>query len=195
MFAVVIAFGIGAMLTPHQKEELVRAEHLVEEKVDEWINNHPPKRFTRSSQEKSETKEDNRVPPPPPKIEPIPEHLPEKDPTAEKIPEKDIDNGAAKQSMRWVDGEMALKRKLQVLYDMQKKGDNLGVPVLTRYLGEDFPAFVGTPDSTMKKEEFEKLVEAKYEEMRKEEEEFQKKMTLQIEKDTKERRNMGITTP
>ncbi len=46
------------------------------------------------------------------------------------------------QSSRWVDGEKALKRQLQVLYDMQQRGENLGVPVLTRLLGDDFSAWV-----------------------------------------------------
>mmetsp|Transcript_29339 Transcript_29339/g.79431 ORF Transcript_29339/g.79431 Transcript_29339/m.79431 type:complete len:296 (-) Transcript_29339:1194-2081(-) len=97
----------------------------------------------------------------------------------------------AAQSSRWVDGEKALKKKLQVLYDHQMNGKYLGVPVLTRYLGEDIPAFVGTPDSPMKEDEWKKLVEAKYEEMRLEEEEWKKEMAKLVE--TRER-NIGITT-
>lgn len=95
------------------------------------------------------------------------------------------------QSSRWVDGEKALKKKLQVLYDQQMKGKHLGVPVLTRYLGEDFPAYVGTPDSPMDVDEWRKSVAEKYEEMRLEEEEWKKEMAKLI---AKRERNIGITT-
>jgi len=207
---VVIVFGIGAFLTPSQKKELVQAEHLVEQKVEEWLYNQPqppqrneksetpPKLNIRSLPKPNETIEKKPEPPPPPppppppKIEPEPEKLQEKD-NGNFNPNR-LAGRMEAHSISWVDREKALKKKLQVLFDMQKKGDSLGVPVLTRYLGEDFPAFVGTPGSTMKEEEFKKLVEAKYEEMRKEEEEWQKKMTLLIEAQKNERRDMGITT-
>ncbi|MGK3735423.1 MAG: hypothetical protein ACI90V_002263 [Bacillariaceae sp.] len=93
------------------------------------------------------------------------------------------------QSSRWVDGEKALKKKLQVLYDRQSNGKDLGVPVLTRYLGEDIPAWI-TPD-IMDKDEWKKKVEDKYEEMRKEEEEWKKEMAKII---TQRERDIGITT-
>ena len=208
----VIIFGIGFLLTPSQKEELVQAEHLVEEKVEGWLHNQPqlpqlykksmtsPKQNVRSPPKPNETIEKKLEPPPPPKIEPKPEKLPEKDnenpnPNHGSADADAVATPTKAHSTRWVDGEKALKKKLQVLFDIQKKGNSLGVPVLTRYLGEDIPAFVGTSDSTMKEEEFKQLVEAKYEEMRKEEEEWQKKMALLIEKQKNERRDMGITTP
>jgi hypothetical protein len=93
------------------------------------------------------------------------------------------------QSSRWVDGEKALKKKLQVLYDRQSNGKDLGVPVLTRYLGEDIPAWT-TPD-IMDEDEWKKKVEDKYEEMRKEEEEWKKEMAKII---TQRERDIGITT-
>mmetsp|Transcript_10219 Transcript_10219/g.21642 ORF Transcript_10219/g.21642 Transcript_10219/m.21642 type:complete len:260 (-) Transcript_10219:1008-1787(-) len=95
------------------------------------------------------------------------------------------------QSSRWVDGEKALKKKLKVLYDQQLKGKYLGVPVLTRYLGEGIPAYVGTPDSPMKEDEWKKIVESKYEEMRLEDEDWKKKVAAQI---AKRGRDIGITT-
>ena len=93
------------------------------------------------------------------------------------------------QPSRWVDGEKALKKKLQVLYDRQSKGKDLGVPVLTRYLGEDIPAWT-TPD-IMDEDEWKKKVVDKYEEMRKEEEEWKKEMAKII---TQRERDIGITT-
>ena len=91
-----------------------------------------------------------------------------------------------------MDGEKAHKQKLKVLFDQQANGKNLAAPVLTRYLGESIPAFVGTPDSSMAEEEWKKLVEQKYKEMREEEEEWQKKMAAFIQSKD---RDMGITTP
>ena len=93
------------------------------------------------------------------------------------------------QSSRWVDGEKALKKKLQILYDRQQKGLDLGVPVLTRYLGEDIPAWI-TPDK-MDENEWREKVKDKYEEMRVEEEEWKKKMEKII---TQRERDIGITT-
>ena len=91
------------------------------------------------------------------------------------------------QSMRWVDGEKMLKKKLQVLYDRQQEGKDLGVPVLARYLGEDIPVWV-TPD---KEAEWQKKVDLRYEEMRQEEEEWKKKMANII---ASRERNIGVTT-
>ncbi|KAG7351079.1 hypothetical protein IV203_010439 [Nitzschia inconspicua] len=94
------------------------------------------------------------------------------------------------QSSRWVDGEKKLKQKLQVLYDRQQQGHDLGVPVLTRWLGDDFPAYV-TPDMGIDVAVWKKEVEAKYAEMRKEEEEWQAKMNTIIQQ---RERDIGITT-
>lgn len=48
-----------------------------------------------------------------------------------------------RQPSSWVDSEKKLKRKLKVLAERQKEGKDVGVKVLTRYLGEDVPAWVG----------------------------------------------------
>ena len=76
-------------------------------------------------------------------------------------------------SYSWVEGEKKLKEKLKVLYERQQQGLDLGVPVLTRYLGEDIPAW---PEKG-KEEEWQKQVDAKYEQMRLEEEEWKAKIT------------------
>lgn len=86
-------------------------------------------------------------------------------------------NGASskmlKQDSKWVDGEKKLKLKLKELAKRQAQGLDIGVPVLTRYLGEDIPAW---PDGTISKEDWEAKVKAKYAEMRKEEDEWRAKV-------------------
>jgi hypothetical protein len=78
-----------------------------------------------------------------------------------------------KQDSKWVDGEKKLKQKLKELATRQEQGKDLGVPVLTRYLGEDIPAFAGEGVNV---DEWNKKVAAKYDEMRQEEEEWKKMM-------------------
>jgi hypothetical protein len=92
------------------------------------------------------------------------------------------------QSSKWVDGEKKLKKKLMELYEKQQNGELLGVPVLTRWLGDDFPAWV-TPD--MDEAQWRKDVEAKYKEMREEEEQWKRDMQRII---SQRERDIGITT-
>lgn len=92
------------------------------------------------------------------------------------------------QSSKWVDGEKKLKKKLMELYEKQQNGELLGVPVLTRWLGDDFPAWV-TPD--MDEEKWRKDVAAKYEQMREEEEQWKRDMQRIIDQ---RERDLGITT-
>lgn len=94
------------------------------------------------------------------------------------------------QSSKWVDGEKALKRKLTELAEKQQKGELLGVPVLTRWLGDDYPAWV-TPD--MDEAKWRSDVAEKYKQMRQEEEEWKKQMQQII--DQKEGGELGITSP
>jgi hypothetical protein len=94
------------------------------------------------------------------------------------------------QGSRWVDGEKKLKQKLLELYDQQQQGKYLGVPVLTRWLGDDIPVYV-TPDMDVDVEQWKKQVQDKYAEMRREEEEWQKEMAKLIEQ---RERDIGITT-
>jgi hypothetical protein len=78
-----------------------------------------------------------------------------------------------KQDSKWVDGEKKLKQKLKELATRQEQGKDLGVPVLTRYLGEEIPAWAGEGVNV---DEWNKKVAAKYDEMRQEEEEWKKMM-------------------
>jgi hypothetical protein len=79
------------------------------------------------------------------------------------------------QDSKWVDGEKKLKAKLKVLAVRQAQGMDLGVPVLTRYLGEDIPAW---PGQGVDVEEWKLKVTTKYAEMRKEEEEWKRKVSV-----------------
>ena len=81
-----------------------------------------------------------------------------------------------------------LKKKLKELEQLQQKGQYLGVPVLTRFLGDDFPAWVG---EDVNEEEWKRNVEAEYVKMRKEEEEWKEQMQKIIDQ---RERDIGITT-
>jgi hypothetical protein len=77
------------------------------------------------------------------------------------------------QESKWVDGEKALKKQLRKLADLQAQGKELGVPALTRYLGEDFPAWAGTG---VDRAEWESRRDKKYAEMREAEGEWNRKI-------------------
>jgi hypothetical protein len=93
------------------------------------------------------------------------------------------------QSSKWVDGEKALRKKLTVLAELQQKGEHLGAPVLTRYLGDDFPAWVDT--NNMNEEEWREKVHAEYAKMRVEEDEWKERMEKIIQQ---REGDIGITT-
>ena len=71
-----------------------------------------------------------------------------------------------RQPSKWVDGEKKLKEKLRVLEARQKEKLDLNVPILTRFLGDDFPAWVPKDGDV---EGWTKKRDAKYAEMAEEE--------------------------
>lgn len=81
-------------------------------------------------------------------------------------------------SSNWVDGEKKLKQKLKVLMERQKQGKDLGVPVLTRYLGEDIPAW---PGEGVDRDEWKKKVDEKYKEMAETEKQWRIEMKQKLE--------------
>ena len=88
----------------------------------------------------------------------------------------------------WVEGEQLLKQELQKLAVHQAAGRYLGVPVLTRWVGADIPAWPSVVDNdkddTTKKmspEEWQTQVEARYAAMRQEEIEWQQTMTQYLQ--------------
>ena len=80
-----------------------------------------------------------------------------KDETTYEIPETNT---------KWVDGEKKLKIELKKLMALQEEGKELGVPVLTRWLGDDIPAYAGTGVDV---DEWNKKVKAEYTRMEQEE--------------------------
>jgi hypothetical protein len=98
----------------------------------------------------------------------------------------DADLRMQQQSSKWVDSEKKLKIALKVLVDRQAKGIDLGVPVLTRWLGDDMPVFYSTDDSTlnmgMTLDEWNKQIEQRYEQMRIEEDHWRQMITKTLDK-------------
>ena len=74
-----------------------------------------------------------------------------------------------RQPSSWVDGEKKLKLKLKELIALQKDGKELGVPILTRWLGDDFPAWVSEGED---KDAWETKRKEKYADMAKDEEQW-----------------------
>lgn len=84
----------------------------------------------------------------------------------------------------WVEGEQLLKQELVKLAARQAQGLDVGVPALTRWLGPDVPAWPADP-SPAGREAWQKLVDAKYAEMREEENEWQRRMTAYLQTSTR----------
>lgn len=99
----------------------------------------------------------------------------EKSNSNNKQQDNDLDATVAMelQPSNWVDGEKKLKQRLQVLYERQQQGKDLGVPVLTRWLGEDIPAW---PHDGMDEKEWREKVTAKYKEMAETEQKWREEM-------------------
>ena len=77
------------------------------------------------------------------------------------------------QESKWVDGEKKLKAKLKGLVEQQARGQEVGVPVLTRYLGDDFPAWAPKDWTEEQVQKWNQDISDKYVEMRKAETEWQ----------------------
>jgi hypothetical protein len=91
---------------------------------------------------------------------------------------EDASERMKKQPSSWVDGEKKLKQKLKVLLERQKQGKDLGVPVLTRYLGEDIPAW---PGEGVDRDEWQKRVDGKYKEMAETEKQWRVEMKQKLD--------------
>lgn len=92
---------------------------------------------------------------------------------------------------KWVDGEKKLKQKLEILVERQRQGNDIGVPVLTRWLGDDIPAWpTEDSDNPMPIKEWNEKVRLRYEQMRAEEMEWRSQMTQFLKNDL-ERRGRG----
>ena len=88
------------------------------------------------------------------------------------------------QQHSWVEGEKRLKRELQKLVALQQQGQELGVPVLTRWLGEDIPAWAGTG---VDRDAWQAQVEARYQEMRLDEERWRDRVAATLQQQAEKR--------
>jgi len=78
----------------------------------------------------------------------------------------------------WVEGEKKLKKCLKPLAERQKNGQDLGVPVLTRWLGDDIPCYVS---QDVNKAEWEAKVKERYDQMRDENKKWQQQVKEHID--------------
>jgi hypothetical protein len=91
----------------------------------------------------------------------------------------DATEAMKRQPSTWVDSEKKLKNKLKELVAIQQTGKDLGVPILTRWLGDDFPAWVSEGED---KDAWEKKRKERYDAMAKEEEEWRASARKYLEK-------------
>jgi hypothetical protein len=101
-------------------------------------------------------------------------------PRAEKSNRAAATERMLQQESKWVDGEKKLKAKLKVLAARQAEGKDLGVPVATRWLGDDIPAWVGAEEGEDGVKEWKARVQARYDEMRKEEDRWREMVSATL---------------
>jgi hypothetical protein len=72
-----------------------------------------------------------------------------------------------------------LKQRLKALAERQQQGKDIGIPVLTRWLGDDIAAWAGEGVNV---EEWQQKVDEKYKRMRQDEHEWQNRMAALLER-------------
>eukprot|EP00977_Amphora_coffeiformis_P015707 scaffold4676_cov164-Amphora_coffeaeformis.AAC.4 len=94
-----------------------------------------------------------------------------------RVPTRSAVTGAT-----WVEGEQKLKRALKQLAARQAQGLDIGVPVLTRWVGDDVPAWPSA--EIMPQEVWAQKVEERYAAMREEETTWRARMSEYLKQDT-----------
>lgn len=109
---------------------------------------------------------------------PIQQTTDDADPLKQKS--ADATEAMKRQPSSWVDGEKKLKLKLKELVALQQDGKDLGAPILTRWLGDDIAAWVTEGQDVAA---WEKARDAKYAEMKEEEERWRAEVRHFLEHD------------
>lgn len=86
------------------------------------------------------------------------------------------------QDSSWVDGEKKLKEKLKVLLARQQDGHDLGVPVATRWVGDDIPVYFDAAEKNSDTvDDWNRRIQQRYDAMRIEEDEWKSKVTATLQ--------------
>ena len=142
------------------------AEHVLEQEMrDWWGNNNNNKREPPSYNNNQNTAEQQRR-------------------TASERMAAQQQQAGDSQQHSWVEGEKRLKRELQKLVALQQQGQELGVPVLTRWLGEDIPAWAGTG---VDRDAWQAQVQERYQEMRLDEERWRDRVAATLQQQAEKR--------
>ena len=143
------------------------AEHVLEQEMrDWWGNNNNNKREPPSNNNNQNTAEQQRRT------------------ASQRMAAQQQQQAGDSQQHSWVEGEKRLKRELQKLVALQQQGQELGVPVLTRWLGEDIPAWAGTG---VDRDAWQAQVQERYQEMRLDEERWRDRVAATLQQQAEKR--------
>jgi hypothetical protein len=145
IFILIALFAFLVTSLSSKSNDLWSTAQIAEQELEHYYNHRqlPPK----SDSTNSFTKSDTTI--------------------SKKQHQLDANEAMKRQPSSWVDGEKNLKAKLKELMKRQQEGKDLGVPILTRWLGEDVPAWMSEEGKA--REEWEQIRKDRYAAMAQEE--------------------------